>query len=127
VRLELPDGRSARPRPPRWPDAKSAAGPGRGARRPGRPGGRLQQQLLVLVVGQQHGLGDAEPFGPGHPARTRPGPAGCGSQPSTLAIVACYETKTENVNTQIDSVQQGYYTSAPLVSVTASIVSQDSA
>jgi uncharacterized protein YecT (DUF1311 family) len=53
--------------------------------------------------------------------------AGCGSQPSTLAIVACYETKTENVDTQIDSVQQGYYTSAPLVSVTASIVSQDSA
>jgi uncharacterized protein YecT (DUF1311 family) len=67
-----------------------------------------------------------EPFDPGHPARTRTGPAICGSQSSTQAIVACYQIQTENVDTQIDSVQQGYYTSAPLASVKAAIVSEDS-
>ena len=68
-----------------------------------------------------------EPFDPGHPAQTRPSPADCGSQPSTLAIVRCYEIKTENTDAQIDAAQQGFYNSAPLNNVRASIVAQDSA
>ena len=66
-----------------------------------------------------------EPFDPGHPARTRTGPADCGSQPSTLAIVQCYEIKTENTDAQIDAVQQGFYNSAQQSGVRAAIVAQD--
>ena len=119
---------------------------GRGARRAGQPGRRVQQ--LRLVTGRQHPgsaaasparspsahatsappfAAIAEPFDPGHPARTRTGPANCGSQPSTLAIVACFQVKAENTDVQIDTVQQGFYTSAPLASVKASIVAEDSA
>ena len=68
-----------------------------------------------------------EPFDPGHPARTRTGPAGCGSQSSTLAIEQCYEIQTENTDAQIDTVQQGFYNTAPLVSVKTAIVAEDSA
>ena len=68
-----------------------------------------------------------EPFDPGHPARTRTGPADCGSQSSTLAIEQCYEIQTENTDAQIDTVQQGYYNTAPLVSVKTAIVAEDSA
>jgi uncharacterized protein YecT (DUF1311 family) len=68
-----------------------------------------------------------EPFDPGHPAQTRTGPAGCGSQPSTSAIVQCYEIKTENTDAQIDAAQQGFYNSAPLNNIRTSIVTQDSA
>ncbi len=68
-----------------------------------------------------------EPFDPGHPAQTRTGPADCGSQPSTLAIVQCYEIKTENADAQIDAAQQGYYNSAPLNTIRAAIVAEDSA
>jgi uncharacterized protein YecT (DUF1311 family) len=52
-----------------------------------------------------------EPFDPGHPARTRTGPADCGSQPSTLAIEQCYQIKTENTDAQIDAVQLAAYAS----------------
>jgi len=68
-----------------------------------------------------------EPFDPGHPARTRTGPADCGSQPSTLAITACYQIKTENADAQIDAVQQGLYGGASKPSVKAAIVAQDGA
>jgi uncharacterized protein YecT (DUF1311 family) len=68
-----------------------------------------------------------EPFDPGHPAQTRTGPADCGSQPSTPAIVSCYEIKTENTDAQIDTVQQGLYNSASLNNAKAAIVTQDSA
>jgi uncharacterized protein YecT (DUF1311 family) len=68
-----------------------------------------------------------EPFDPGHPARTRTGPADCGSQSSTLAIVQCYEIKAENADAQIDAIQQGFWNSAPLNNVRAAIVAQDSA
>jgi uncharacterized protein YecT (DUF1311 family) len=68
-----------------------------------------------------------EPFDPGHPARIRTGPADCGSQASTLAIVQCYEIKTENLDVQIDATQQQHYASAPLNSVKASIVAEGSA
>ncbi len=39
-----------------------------------------------------------EPFDPGHPARTRPAPASCGGQPTTLAIEQCYEAKIESAD-----------------------------
>jgi uncharacterized protein YecT (DUF1311 family) len=68
-----------------------------------------------------------EPFDPGHPAQAKSAPADCGSQSSTLAIVQCYQAKTENTDAQIDTVEQGFYKSAPLFSVKAAIVSQDSA
>jgi hypothetical protein len=45
-----------------------------------------------------------EPFDPGHPARTRTGPADCPGQASTVAIVQCYEIKTENLDVQIDAI-----------------------
>jgi uncharacterized protein YecT (DUF1311 family) len=67
-----------------------------------------------------------EPFDPGHPAQTRTGPADCGSQSSTLAIVSCYEIKTENTDAQIDTVQRGLYNSAS-VNIKTAIVAQDSA
>lgn len=68
-----------------------------------------------------------EPFDPGHPAQTRTGPAGCGSQSSTLAIVQCYEIQTENTDVQIDAVQHGFWNGAPLNNVRTSIVTQDAA
>jgi uncharacterized protein YecT (DUF1311 family) len=68
-----------------------------------------------------------EPFDPGHAARARSAPADCGSQSSTLTIVQCYENKTETIDAQLDTVQQGNYNSAPLFSIKASIVAQDSA
>jgi uncharacterized protein YecT (DUF1311 family) len=68
-----------------------------------------------------------EPFDPGHPAQVRKGPADCGSQSSTLAIEQCYEIKTENTDAQIDTIQQGFWNSAPLNNIRASIVAQDTA
>jgi uncharacterized protein YecT (DUF1311 family) len=68
-----------------------------------------------------------EPFDPGHPAQTRTGPADCGSQSSTSAIVQCYEIKTEDTDAQIDAAEQGFYNSAPLNNVRSAIVAQDSA
>jgi uncharacterized protein YecT (DUF1311 family) len=68
-----------------------------------------------------------EPFDPGHPAQTRTGPADCGSQSSTLAIVQCFEIKTENADAQIDTIQHGFWNTAPLNNVRASIVAQDAA
>src|SRR6266487_1482769 len=41
-----------------------------------------------------------EPFDPGHPARTAPAPARCGSQTTTIEIEQCYQTQTENVDVQ---------------------------
>src|ERR1700733_10847555 len=43
-----------------------------------------------------------EPFDPGHPARFETASASCGSQATTIAIEQCYQTKTENVDVQID-------------------------
>ena len=68
-----------------------------------------------------------EPFDPGHAAQARSAPADCGSQSSTLTIVQCFENQTETTDAQIDTLQQGNYKSAPLFSVKASIVAQDSA
>ncbi|MDX6336116.1 MAG: hypothetical protein QOG05_3456 [Streptosporangiaceae bacterium] len=67
-----------------------------------------------------------EPFDPGHPARTRPAPASCGGQPTTLAIERCYETRIENTDAAIDAVQLARYQSAPQ-GVRAGIVALDSA
>lgn len=53
-----------------------------------------------------------EPFDPGHPARNRPAPASCDGQVSTLAIVQCYETQTENADAAIDAAQLARYQSA---------------
>jgi uncharacterized protein YecT (DUF1311 family) len=54
-----------------------------------------------------------EPFDPGHPARTKPAPASCAGQPSTLAIEQCYEARTEDADTSIDAVQLAHYQSGP--------------
>ena len=54
-----------------------------------------------------------EPFDPGHPARTRPAPASCAGQPTTLAIEQCYEAKIESADARIDAVQLARYQSAP--------------
>src|SRR5579863_953731 len=53
-----------------------------------------------------------EPFDPGHPARTTPGPADCASQQTTLAIVQCYEDKTETADAAIDEAQQASFATA---------------
>ena len=53
-----------------------------------------------------------EPFDPGHPARTEPAPASCGGQATTIAVEQCYQTKTENVDVQIDLAQSARYASA---------------
>ena len=54
-----------------------------------------------------------EQFDPGHPARTRPAPASCGGQPTTIAIEQCYEAKIESTDARIDAVQLARYQSAP--------------
>ena len=41
--------------------------------------------------------------------------------------MACFQVKAENTDVQIDTVQQGFYNSAPLASVKAAIVAEDSA
>ena len=68
-----------------------------------------------------------EPFDPGHPAQTRSGPDDCGILSSTLSMVLCYEIKTENTDAQIDTVQQGNYSTASLATVKSAIVAQDRA
>jgi uncharacterized protein YecT (DUF1311 family) len=67
-----------------------------------------------------------EPFDPGHPARTRTGPANCASEGTTIAIEGCYEIQTENLDVQIDAVQQAKYASATPAQQTA-ILADDSA
>jgi uncharacterized protein YecT (DUF1311 family) len=67
-----------------------------------------------------------EPFDPGHPARTEPAPASCSGQSSTIGIERCYQTKTENVDAQIDIAQFARYSSASSAQRTT-ILAQDSA
>ena len=67
-----------------------------------------------------------EPFDPGHPARTESAPGSCGSQPTTLAIERCYQTKTENVDSQIDVAQFARYSGASATE-RQTILAQDSA
>ena len=67
-----------------------------------------------------------EPFDPGHPARFETAPASCGSQATTIAIEQCYQTKTENVDVQIDVAQSARYASATAAG-RATILAQDSA
>ena len=67
-----------------------------------------------------------EPFDPGHPARSGTAPTSCGSQTTTIAIEQCYESKTENIDVQIDVAQSARYASAPAAG-RATILAQDSA
>jgi uncharacterized protein YecT (DUF1311 family) len=67
-----------------------------------------------------------EPFDPGHPARTEPAPASCGSQATTIAIEQCYQTKTENVDASIDVAQSARYAAASPAGRTA-LLAQDAA
>jgi len=67
-----------------------------------------------------------EPFDPGHPARSVPAPASCGSQSTTLAIVQCYQDKTETWDAEIDVTQQGRYQTSSAAQQ-AAINSDDSA
>ena len=67
-----------------------------------------------------------EPFDPGHPARTRTGPASCGTQSSTVAIEQCYEIKTENTDAGIDAVQSAKFNSAEMAQQNT-ILAQDRA
>ena len=53
-----------------------------------------------------------EPFDPGHPARTTTGPSNCASQQTTLAIVQCYEDKTETADAAIDAAHQASFATA---------------
>lgn len=46
-----------------------------------------------------------EPFDPGHAARTEPNPGNCGAKESTLGMVQCFDTRTENTDARIDAVQ----------------------
>jgi uncharacterized protein YecT (DUF1311 family) len=57
-------------------------------------------------------VGIVEPFDPGHPARAEPAPASCGGQSTAIEIERCYQTKTENVDAQIDVAQSARYSSA---------------
>src|SRR5881227_3972923 len=50
-------------------------------------------------------VGIVEPFDPGHPARTEAAPARCGGQSTSIETERCYQTKAENVDTQIDVAQ----------------------
>ena len=67
-----------------------------------------------------------EPFDPGHPARTEPAPASCGGQATTIAVEQCYQTKTENVDVQIDVAQSAKYAAASAAG-RGTILAQDSA
>jgi len=67
-----------------------------------------------------------EPFDPGHPARTRSGPASCTGLSSTLAIVRCYEIKTENTDVGIDKVQSAKFARGTVAQKKA-ILAQDHA
>ncbi len=67
-----------------------------------------------------------EPFDPGHPARFETAPASCGSQATTIAMEQCYQTKTENVDVQIDVAQSARYASAAAAE-RATILAQDGA
>ena len=67
-----------------------------------------------------------EPFDPGHPARTEPAPATCGGQATTIAIEQCYQTRTENVDVQIDVAQSARYAAASAAG-RSTILAQDSA
>jgi uncharacterized protein YecT (DUF1311 family) len=82
----------------------SSAGPG--TTTPGQAGGIATETSTAPATPF---AAIVEPFDPGHPARTRTGPANCASQSSTLAIEQCYEIKTENTDVQIDAVQQAAY------------------
>ncbi len=67
-----------------------------------------------------------EPFDPGHPAASKPAPATCGSQTTTLAIEQCYEAKTEDTDAAIDAVQLAHYNSGSPAQ-RAAITADDSA
>ena len=67
-----------------------------------------------------------EPFDPGHPARFETAPASCGSQATTIAMEQCYQTKTENVDVQIDVAQSAKYAGAAAAE-RATILAQDGA
>lgn len=65
-----------------------------------------------------------EPFDPGHPAQAKSAPADCGSQPSTLAIVQCFENQTETADARIDTVGRQLYNTASSVTAKTAIVAQ---
>jgi len=67
-----------------------------------------------------------EPFDPGHPARVETTPARCEGQGSTLAIERCYETRTENVDAEINAAQAARYAKADAAG-RAAILAQDRA
>ena len=67
-----------------------------------------------------------EPFDPGHPARFETAPASCGRQATTIAMEQCYQTRTENIDVQIDVAQSARYASAAAAE-RATILAQDSA
>ena len=68
----------------------------------------------------------AEPFDPGHPAKTKPAPGSCGGQSSTLAIEQCFETQTENADVAIDRVQLARFQSGSQAQ-RAAVLADDSA
>ena len=67
-----------------------------------------------------------EPFDPGHPAMTKPAPASCGGQATSLAVQQCYQAQTENMDASTDAVQQSAFQSGSPAQRTA-ILADDSA
>ncbi len=67
-----------------------------------------------------------EPFDPGHPATTKPAPARCGGQATSLAVQQCYQAQTENMDASVDAVQESAFQNGSPAQRTA-ILSDDSA
>ena len=101
-------------------DSSGSTGPAASASPAATPAGGTASAAAASFVSI------VEPFDPGHPARTEPAPASCGSQPTTIAIERCYQTKAENVDSQIDVAQFARYSSAP-AAARKTILAQDSA
>jgi uncharacterized protein YecT (DUF1311 family) len=111
-----------------------SGGSGAGGKSSGQPGGSGGTSPAASPTGTASAAAAAakafvpivEPFDPGHAARVKSAPANCGSQPTTLAMEMCFETKTENTDAAIDTVQLGKYVSGSQAQ-RAAIVADDSA
>lgn len=99
--------------------SSSSSAPGPTAAPSGRPAGTASGGTTAFVP-------IVEPFDPGHPAMTKPAPASCGGQATSLAIQQCYQAQTENMDASVDAVQQSAFQNGPAAQRTA-ILADDSA
>jgi uncharacterized protein YecT (DUF1311 family) len=105
--------------------ACSSSGSASSAATSARPGATGTGGTATASAAAASFVNIVEPFDPGHPARFETAPASCGSQATTIAIERCYQTKTENVDVQIDVAQSARYASAT-AAARATILAQDS-